>query len=252
MHPFIPVIVTLVVLVALNSIPRYGYLVTNVLLLVFFMFIGANLVERTGTFYSIMALANIIFSLFKLGPEKEPGESPVRGLPVKLFSIGFGISLFLLMFLFQSRARTAVIGVPSLLAVSGLSAVIGSSMIGALGFIENRFVFNLFEVFRQFVFPFLVPLAGPFLMPFAALLLIVLPVFTAAFVFAFFHLSAFSLAVSSLIFAFLIMVIWIGSYLVFDDEPSSIAHYLWNSVLDVGRHVSLAGVPMLNVLGGLT
>src|SRR3990167_5599659 len=72
---FLAVLAVGAVLLLLNSIPRYGYLVSSIFLLVFFSFQAVNLDARQGTFYSAMALSVLVFAALRIGAGDVQGVS---------------------------------------------------------------------------------------------------------------------------------------------------------------------------------
>lgn len=230
MNPIIPVIIVLAILIFLNNIPKVGYLLSNVFLGVLFLFAIPNIDEKLGSYYSIMLLFIFIFSFIKLtSAPKDTSEAEVSGFKFKditfsLAALVIGVLIYFAMRSLQGSTEQSILGVPELLAVAGVTGYLMPSLIGALGFIENRFFFGLFAI----IFTFLIP--NPIIAGIIASVL-----------FGLFHVAAFGLAVGSIIFAILIMFIWILFFLTpFGEEPTSTSHYLWNSDIATGKVLSIA------------
>lgn len=222
-------------IILLDRIPKIGQVISSLFIFTFFLFAIPNLENLTqAIFYSIMGLAVIVFKLFAFGVEDKQAVLGYKGWGLTFISVIIGVGIFIIMTIMQKQTTNAIIGTPKLLAVAGLSNLLGPAQIASLGYIENRFFFSWFNVLRlPIILPILMGIIGPF-----ALLL---PYIAIGMMFSIFHLSAFALSVGSLMWAFIVFNLWmVSAYaLKLGDEPSCISHFLWNGFVVLKRQYAI-------------
>ena len=209
------------ILYAINDNLANFYLVT------LFLFAAPNISEGVGFYYSIMLLTVLVFGLLIPAAQVDRDNVSFTGI---LISVGLGVGVYFLMQYMQSQSAQAIIGVPSLQINVAVQQTLSPAYTAVLGIIENKFVFTTLDILLHY---------GPLL--FSGLSVIIAPLIAAS-VFAIFHLSAFDLALSSLIFAALVAGIWIIFYTAYSQIVAHTAHYLWNAVISVQRTFSIVGV----------
>lgn len=245
--PIFVLIAVLAVFVVVDTIGNRLNLpfLSDVLIFIYFMFAYANIESQTtlATFYLIGALFVLVVKLteraFAVSSEsisKIGGLSLKRGMPI--FMVFAGIGIFLIMKLLQGAAPTSIVGVPSLAIASPLFSVISIML---LGIVETRLFFTIFnligktgvitEAFTR------IPIVGIVF----AILAPIMSIIVVAILFAVFHVTAYSLALSSLLFAGVVMVIWLISFIIFkSDMPASLSHALWNFSVSASRTLGIA------------
>lgn len=250
-NPLIVAISVLIVFLLIDSIPKVGSLLTNILLLLSFLWAAANKVipQEQAIFYTILAFIPLLLPplFLKLGVDLGFGQSSIKffgrefkGFGYTLLTVGAGLFIYILMeFLQATKPSAAIIGVPALAVFSKVFtnnfAVVGS---GLLGIIENRGFFTLIGAVillingLGLVFPVL---------NFLQVLLPIISTLIVAAMFSVFHVAAYNLVLSSILFAFFVFVTWIASYMLFrqDDTPANIAHFMWNVVRSAGRSIKV-------------
>lgn len=229
---------TLVMLVAVSRIPRVGYVLSNFLLFAIFLFAAAVVDIEQGLFYGVMLsavlLAPLYKSLFPINNEGPQFSGQLGGLKSMAVILVAGIVLVVGIRALGTAGSVSVLGVPKLLAISGtVDTLIAPTLISALGYIENRFFFNLFDILKYiFVYSGLGVFAGPFL--------IILPFVLTALIFAFYHFAV--LNAGGLIFAFLAFLAFQGvSLSPLGEEVANVAHYLNNGIESASKLLSVTG-----------
>lgn len=223
----------------LNSIPRFGVIISNIFAFIFYMFIFSNLDQSTGTFYGMMMFANIGFSIwalqgtFKVGEKNIDGLFGLNTLLTSFLMLFVGVFIYYILTLIQSGTSASIIGVPGLSITT--ASISGASIAGLalVGFAENRFWFVITDVMIQYVAP-LIPAFAFFG------LIQVIPVGVSAIVFGIFHFTAYSGAIGTIIWASLVMSIWliIALFTPF-EEATNWSHYIWNAVVGLKRSLSI-------------
>lgn len=233
---FLAVLVVGAVLLLLNAIPGYGYLVSSVFLLVFFSFQAANLNAQQGTFYSAMALSVLIFSVIRIGAGDVQSvrlfgdrfSGPAYSLVVLLI----GGMLAALLASLEAGASGRILGVPGTLAAgSSATAFLSAAYVGALGYIENRFFFGLADIAERYIVPFV-----PFLQAFPAFIIAAAAI---SLLFGAFHIVAYQLSISLIIFAAFVMFLWLMVSRMVGEEPTSFSHFLHNARIALTRSLAV-------------
>ena len=226
--PILILIAGLLVLVYLGTLPK-GRLLQSITLLVLFMFAIPNLNATQGMFYSIMAVSVLIFSILGLHKDLDKKQQKNKKFKGMFLQMGIGIAFIGVMFLFQNRAGGQILGVPGAL---GIATTMSPLLISSLGYLENNFFFGLINLIQERIFPFIA-------LPFIVMFSFILPIIVVAGLFAMFHLTAYSLSLGLMGFAFLIFILW-GALAEFGySEAANIAHYLWNGIVTVGMFTAI-------------
>ena len=241
-----PIIALILVLVAYMVVDIINPLVAEVGIFVYFLFAYSNIEGsvQLAVFYLFAILFVIAvrvakgsFSVQSEKIQQIPGvkETEVKG-KIPYLEIILAIAIFGVMRLLQGTTSGAIIGTPEL-AIS--SAALSVTSIALLGIVETKFLLTLMKLMVENInLVSSIPVIGVFVGIFS----LVLPFIAIGLLFATFHLAAFSGVVSSLFFAFLVMIIWIISFEVTgSDRPANLSHGLWNGTVALSRVVSIAG-----------
>lgn len=207
-----------------------------------FAFITSN--QQFSVFYILLYLVAIVLD-FAIG---EIHTTSDRAMSIHVGKINVsrfglitaqvitGLVIYLMISIISARVGGNIIGVPNL-AVSSASEL-GKSFKpvyeSALGIVENAFVFVLFDLIM--VFGVLIPIIGLFVR--ATVFLI--PLLLSSFIIAVFHVSAYSVSVSLMIYAMAAFAIFIISKLLFKDSlTADTAHYLNNGLISISRNLQV-------------
>ena len=146
---------------------------------------------------------------------KATGNKKFTGMGFVVFSWIISGAVFMLMVGMQTSQNFSILGHPSLSIASDLGKTFAPLLSGVLGFVENKTFFTLFEVIRQY-----------FGSDILALLIVVVA-------FPIFHVTAYGLMFSAMIFAGIVMLIWLILYMVgLGEDPGNNSHFGWNALLD--------------------
>ena len=238
-------------LIGISVIPKFGEMFSNIILLVLFLFAVPNLDAKLGNYYSIMIISVFILEFvaifFKI-TTADTSSALGKANPILAIMIGLitGGIIFTIFSLLQSRSSASIIGVPSLALT--LPAQFSPALVGALGFVENRFFINLWYISKSILGKVfisvlsLIPIIGQLVVALSMILAPVLPVFMIAGLFAVFHLTAYSGQVASLIFAMIAGIIFIFSTAITGSTlGADIGHYLWNFTISLGKSLTIVG-----------
>jgi len=166
------------------------------------------------------------------------------GLRYHIFSIVVGIVMLGFMFLMTS-AKGQFLGVSTLsISTSGFSAwataQFAPAISLALGFIENR----MFIAWLNILLVSKAALSGllSLILPILTPLVLIIPVGITALTFGLFHIIAYSVSWSKILWAAAIMVIWIISYYMTGKDTTAMdtAHGGWNGLLTAKETLSIA------------
>ena len=195
----------------------------------------------------------------------KPGGK-IKGVVFHLFTIGVGIAMIGIMF-FITNTKGQFLGVATL-SVGGVAFTkmatlnFAAAISGALGIIENKLILGVMktfivskEIWPQ-IFDFIVkaiamiPFIGPALSIIPAIIvtlisgvfLPILPFIMASAIFGLFHLVAYKVAISLVVWAAFVMILWIVSYFMTgkDETAMNTAHYGWNGIHTMKETVTLA------------
>lgn len=250
----IPILVAIAVFIILIVSDIISPLLSATLLFMFYMwaFIAFDLTMTQKVFYPL----GILFFLAlraNMGNMLETNQNShdfngwkFSGFKYHLMTIGVGLVLLFLMFTISSQ-KGQFLGVATLsISTSGFSMmmtkIFAPAISIALAFIENRmFIAFLLALLlaknpiKQFVSS--IPVVN-ILTPFASALPVVLTCFT----FGIFHVIAYYVQWSLIIWASLIMGLWIASYYFTGKDTTAMdtAHGGWNGLLTVRQLSSVA------------
>ena len=240
--PILFFILALIIFIILDTI---NPLLSDITIFGYFLFAYTNIEGSTtiATFYLIAILFVIMVRLAKRTFSlQEHSEAPIRKIlginltgKLPILGVGLGIGIFLIMRLLQGVSTASIIGTPSL-AISG--DVFNVITISVLGIVETRLFFTIFNLVKENVDIFtMIPILGVVL----GVLAPVVPVVFVAILFGIFHLTAYGLSLSAILFAVMVMTIWILSFIITkSDLPANISHYLWNGIVVLNRLLGIA------------
>ena len=221
-------------------------LLSDIAIFTYFAWVYTNIEgsSNLATFYLIgmlfvivLRVANRSFSLqghSEINTRKILGLSLAGKLPV--VGVGAGIVILIIMRMLQGVSTASIIGVPSLAISSDITNLVSISL---LGIVETRLFFSLYNLVKVNIAMFsTLPVVGLLFAVFSP----IMPILMISVLFGVFHISAYALSVSAIIFAVMVMVIWVLSYEILDsDLPANIAHYLWNGLVVLGKSLKIIG-----------
>lgn len=244
------IIITLLVFLILLAADMKDWRLSSGLLFIFYMFglIAFDISDKQAIFY---ALGIIFFMATKNAMEKQlqtnannvnakdfGGKGLITGFKYHILSVFIGIVMIFIMF-FIAKSKGQFLGVASLSVTTGgvttwLTMQFAPALSLALGFIENRMfiaILNLLDLARHVLS--LIPILGVFF--------IVLPFVLTCFTFGIFHITSYHLSWSLMIWAALIMAMWIGSYFLLGRDTTAMdtAHGGWNGLLTTKETLSI-------------
>tara|TARA_Y100000034_G_scaffold2862_1_gene3529 strand:- start:1182 stop:1910 length:729 start_codon:yes stop_codon:yes gene_type:complete len=239
LSPIVALIGVLALFVILDTIKP---LLADIFIFLYFLFAFINIEGSTtlATFYLFSILfvisVRIAKSTFTISSEpiKQFGGISLKS-KIPIFGILLGIGIFLLMRILQTSAPGAIIGVPQL-AITSQAFNVTTVML--LGIVETRFFFTMFNLLTEFkdIF-FKIPVLGQLF----SIISFTIPIAFTSILFAIFHITAYSLSISTMVFAALVMVVWIISFILTkSDLPANISHALWNGIVSLGRALGIA------------
>lgn len=280
---FVILILVFLIFIVLDS---FKPILANTLL--FLLFLWAMVTFELSTIQLVFYPVAFLFALWlqdkvslkthadsvDIAPGKPGGL--VKGIIFHLFTIGVGIALIAIMF-FMTSAKGQFLGVATL-SVAGATftkqatLLFAAAISGALGIIENRMILGVMKAFMDSIdiwptiFGFglkaisMIPFIGPFLviLPSMVVALIAgaflpfMPFAVASLIFGLFHLVAYKISFGLVIWASLIMALWIVSYFITgkDDTAMNTAHYGWNGIQTMKETTTLAIGKIPVVVGG--
>ena len=211
-----------------------NHIIADVYLFVLFIFAFIVGSREFSVFYLLLFLIAIVIDLAVT--KFEIGVAKTRFMPI-VIALVVGLGLYLTITLISVRVGGNIIGAPEI-AIASTSTIAQNmrpTFVGMLGIIENRIAFVLFEVLN--LFGILIPLVGVAfqLIPYVASTIIV------GLVMGILHVTAYSVAISLLIWASIAFMLFITSYIIMgrDSLSSDFAHFTNNSLIDLNRGLSL-------------
>lgn len=211
----------------------------DVFLFIAFIFAWVLTGKEFGAFYILLLIIAIVIDLaipqFSFQPAKN--AFGFSGTTLTFVSLIAGLVLYLIISVISIRVGGNIVGAPTL-AVTSTNAIaqnLRPTFVGLLGIIENKIAFAFFEVLN--IFGVLIPLIGiifsliPFLMP----------VIIVGLIMGLFHVTAYSVAVSLLIWASMAFMLFIASYIIMskDSLAADTAHYINNTLIDINRGLAI-------------
>jgi len=242
--PLLIVIVGFVLFVLIDSVPKVGPLLSTLGIFFYYLWAYANLSasQSLATFYLFLAIFVLLvqvtrFVTLQNSEEQKVAGFTLKGVAVNLFGVVVGVGIFFVMRFLQSGTPAAIVGVPSLAIASATFLPLTT---GYLGILENRTFFAMLEILRS-DFGMKLWSGIPFLGTAILLLGLAGSVAFVAGAFTIYHLAAFNLAASSLLFAFVVFTLWLVFYIFLkDDSPANTSHFLWNSSIGLSRGLTIS------------
>jgi hypothetical protein len=208
--------------------------------LVFFTYLFSFVVgnPQSASFYLLAYVIAIVIDLAVNGINTtsqtatnfKAGRLEVKGFSYITLCLIAGLVIYLIITQMSRAAGANIIGVPNL-AISPSSPVgwaLKPVFESALGIIENTLFFVVFDLIFKFGIAFLGPLVY------------LVSTFSASILFAGFHVIAYSLSISLLIYAAGAFILFIISRFIFKDPlPSHFAHYINNGIISASRGLSI-------------
>ena len=240
-------IVLLVVFLIFFWADARASLLSDMLLFLFFLWgmVAFDLTPIQASFYPIALLFYLIYK-FRLGFKTNAksggiGNFQYKGVGFQIFTIVVGLGILSYMYFVESLNTLSVVGVPTLAISTGagfksaVTLMFAPTISASLGIIENRLFFTIFKVFSMFKEVIFFPLvAVPGLIVFG-------PAILTGLIFGFFHVIAYSVSVLNILWASSIMVLWIGTFILLqDDTPANTSHYWWNGTKTISDALQIA------------
>jgi len=280
-------IITVIVYLLYIGLKFTSPLLSRVLLFILFLWAIPNfgLSNSAQWVFYVLAFLVGLYLTDHTGLQTESNRADLNGAakggilsgPVlKIFSIGLGIALIFIIRA-TTNARGQFLGVASL-SVAGPQTIIqkatilfAPAMSGALGIIENLLIFSimmaliteghlvvegityLLSIIIQI--PFIGVIFIPFqvlLQVFAGALMPVTPFLLAALIFGLFHFAVYGIMWSMIIWAAMIMVLWIISFFITgrDTTAADTAHFGHNALVTMQQSTQLAFTGPVPIIGG--
>jgi len=233
-------IINFIAYIVFRSVNRWlAY--THLFLLFIFAFIVSN--REFSIFYLLLFIIAIIISEFssKVRTEQQEGsfsegKFTAMGFNFILLSLAVGAVMFVIIVLVEARVGGNIIGSPDL-AISSASQIAQAwkpTFESMLGIIENFLFFVVMDVLL--VFGVLIPFIGR-IIQFSG---VFLPVLLAAFIAGIFHIVAFSVSVSLIIWATMAFALFMASRVIMKDSlAADTAHFLKNLTVSISRGLQI-------------
>lgn len=244
----IQILIGIAVFIILLLSDAYHPLLCSVLLLFFYLwgFIAFDYTVEQKIFYPLGILTYIAirgypgFSFktnatsIDLNGQQQGGV--ISGLKYHMFSIVIGIIMLIMMFMLGSSKGEFLGVAPLAMGAVGFKAWVTSAFAPAIslsiGFIENRLFIALFNVLNL-ILPFIAIFVGPIAFLF--------PLIITSGAFAIFHVVAYAVKWKLMMFAMIVMAMWLLAYLKFQDiTHMDVSHGFWNGWLTSKETLSIA------------
>ena len=148
-----------------------------------------------------------------------------------------GLGLYVVITLISIRVGGNIVGAPEI-AIASTSTIAQNmrpTFVGMLGIMENRIAFAFFEVLN--IFGVLIPLVGVAfqLIPY------IVPTLMVGIIMGIFHVTAYSVAISLLMWASMAFMLFIASYIMMgrDSLSADTSHLLNNGIIDINRGLAI-------------
>ena len=212
-----------------------NHIIADVYLFILFIFAFVVGSKEFSVFYLLLFIISIVIDLAV--SKFEIGTGAKTGFIQTVIALAVGLGLYLIITLISVRVGGNIIGAPEI-AISSTSQIAQNmrpTFVGMLGIIENRIAFAFFEVLN--LFGIMIPIIGVAfnLIPY------IIPVITIGLVMGTFHVTAYSVAFSLLIWASIAFMLFIASYVIMnrDSLPADFSHFLNNGILDLNRGLAI-------------
>jgi len=214
---------------------------TQLFLIFIFAFIVSS--KEFSVFYLLLFIIAIIISEFvkPVSTEEQAGsfsegKFSARGFNFVLLSLAVGLVMLVTIILIENNVGGNIIGTPNL-AISSTQQIAQNfkpTFESMLGIIENFIFFVIMDVLL--VFGVLVPLIGR-LIQFTAP---IFPILITAFIAGIFHIVAFSVSVSLILWAMIAFGMFLTSrFMLKDSLAADSTHFLKNLMVSVSRSLSI-------------
>lgn len=212
-----------------------SHIVADVFLFILFIFAFVLSNRDFGVFYLLLFLVAIVIDLaipkFEIGTQAKAGFMPI------VIALLVGLGLYMIITLISVRVGGNIVGAPEI-AITSTSTIAQNfrpTFVGMLGIIENRIAFAFFEVLS--LFGVLIPIIG---LAFEFIPYVV-PAVVVGIIMGLFHVTAYSVVVSLLIWASVAFMLFIASYVIMgrDSLSADTAHLLNNGIIDINRGLAI-------------
>ena len=201
----------------------------------FLLFIFAFIVSDKdfSIFYLLLFIIAIIIaeSSKKIGTEDQSKLS--IGRTTLLLTVG--VVMYIAIATISTQVGGNIIGTPDLAfhTTESIKQMFKPTLESSLGIIENFFIFTVFEALV--VYGLMIPFLGRLVS-----LTFVVPLFLSAFIMGIFHVAAYSVSVSLIIWATMAFAFFIASwYFLKDSLAADTAHYLNNLIVSSQRNLQV-------------
>lgn len=202
----------------------------------FLLFIFAFIItDRSFSMFYLMLFAiTVLISELNVKVRAEEQASTSRGYGFTILCLSVGAIMYIIIATIGSQVGGNIIGAPNL-AVTTTSDIAKSfkpTLEASLGIIENAFVFAIFEA--MMVFGLLIPLFGKLIMVTS----IAIPIIIASFVMGIFHVAAYSVSATLILWAMFAFGMFILSrFFLKDSLAADTAHYTNNLIVSASRNL---------------
>lgn len=235
-------IISFLVYLALRSVNFYfGVFYLFTIFILSFILARNSDGKSFSIFYILIYLIAVIIDLAIRGFDVTSSSQAnlfgmdLKGLGMIIAMLVLGLVIYLVISVISSRVGGNIIGAPQLqVTASEIAQNLRPTFVSHLGIVENHFAFVAFEVLN--FFGVLIPLVGIAfqLVPY------VLPVVVVGLIMGVFHVVAYSVALSLLIWASFAFMVFVISYVMTKDSlPADFAHFLNNGLIDISRPLAL-------------
>jgi len=212
-----------------------NHIIADVFLFILFIFAFVVSNREFSVFYLLMFIIAIVIDLAV--PKFEIGTKAASGFMPIVIALLVGLGLYIVITLISVRVGGNIVGAPEI-AIASTSTIAQNmrpTFVGMLGIVENRIAFAFFEVLNMF--GVLIPIVGVAFQ----LVSYVMPTIIVGLIMGIFHVTAYSIAVSLLIWASIAFMLFITSYVTMgrDSLSADTAHLINNSSIDLSRGLSI-------------
>ena len=218
--------------VVLRSI---NHIMADVFLFILFIFAFVVSNREFSAFYLLIFLIAIVIDLAV--PKFEIGTKAASGFMPIVIALLVGLGLYIVITFISARVGGNIVGAPEI-AIASTSTIAQNfrpTFVGMLGIVENRITFAFFEVLN--LFGVLTPLVGVAfqMIPY------VVPTIIVGIIMGLFHIAAYSVAISLLIWASIAFMLFIASYIAMgrDSLSADTSHLLNNGIIDINRGLAI-------------
>ena len=209
----------------------------------FLLFIFAFVVtDRSfSVFYLLMFIIAILITELNTNVKTEQqstfsaGKFDNGSFPKTILFMSLGVVLYIFIAVISTRVGGNIVGTPDLAlqTTDDISKLIKPTLQASLGIVENFFTFAVFEAVM--VFGLAIPIIGR-----AINFTFIIPMLLVGFLMGVFHVSAYSVSLSLIIWATMAFSLFIATRYFFKDSlVADTAHYLNNLIVSASRNLAL-------------